>query len=121
MLADNRKRVIKAIFGVFLALLAGYALFQTRDLLFGARLSVTTVSDGQVVTNSLLTVTGRMRHAKDVRINGNEIKTDPNGYFEESLLLSPGYNILTVSAHDRFGNLVEKTYRVLYNETATSS
>ncbi|MCU0660232.1 MAG: hypothetical protein MUD00_01285 [Candidatus Pacebacteria bacterium] len=118
-MGSNRKYVLRVLLGVFLALIALYTLFQTRDLLFGAHLAVTTIYDGQIASDSLLAIEGRMRHARQVNINGNEVKTDPDGYFTESILLSPGYNLVTVSAYDRFGKIVEKTYRVIYTPLDT--
>lgn len=118
MAFDSRKRIMRGVIGLFLAIIAAYALYQTRDLIFGARLQVTSLTDGTVATEQLLTIEGRMKHAAAITINSNEIKTNQEGYFSEKILLSPGYNVITISARDRFGKSIEKTYRVLYNEQA---
>lgn len=122
MAYDSRKRITRLIVGLFLGLIAAYALYQTRDLIFGARLHVSSLSDGTVSTEELLTIEGRMKHAAAITINSNEVKTNQEGYFSEKVLLSPGYNVITIGARDRFGKSIEKSYRVLYNdETAASN
>lgn len=118
MAHDTRKQITRTLWGVFLGIIVIYALFQMRDIIFGAQLSVTSITDGAVVTDQLLTIEGQMKHAASVTIDGNAIATDQNGHFSEQLLLSPGYNLVTIDARDRFGKLIEKTYRVLYNEQA---
>jgi hypothetical protein len=113
---DPRKQVRRTLWGIFLGTIILYAIFQMRDIIFGARLTVNTITDGEVVAEQLITISGNMRHASSVIINGNVVATNQNGDFTDELLLSPGYNLITIDVRDRFGKLIEKTYRVLYNE-----
>ena len=103
--------LIIALVGVF-----GIILYNTKDLLFGAPLSVTTVKDGMALSESYLTVSGIAPHAKALSINGRTISTNRKGEFSEPILLAPGYNVLEVGMVDRFGKKNTKHYQLTLSE-----
>ena len=47
-------------------------------------------------------------------MNDRQMFTDEEGEFSEKLLLSYGYNIITVKAKDRFGRETKKTLELIY-------
>ncbi len=94
-----------AIFGVI--------FYNTKDLFFGAPLSISTVSDGTTVTDSFLPISGSARHASRVEINGRMVAIDKSGSFADGVVLSPGYNIIEVVQQDRFGKEKHKTFHLV--------
>ncbi len=109
----DRKRIkrfirIWIIIGV-LTIHLGYAAFQAQTFVKGPRINVDAPQNGQTVVSPLLNVRGSAQNLSFITLNGNKIFTDEQGMFDESILLSPGYNIVTLWAQDRFGRTTEKT------------
>lgn len=85
-------------------------LYNIKDLLFGTPLNVITAKDGVTLEETFIPVTGIAKHARELLINGRSVALDRKGNFSDSVLLSPGYNIVEVAVRDRFGNKKVKTY-----------
>lgn len=97
-----------AIIGALALFIALYGLFASKDLLLGPKLVVLSPKTGQTMTDSFVEVKGSAKRIAKIYLNGRQIFTDDAGNWDESLLLSYGYNIITVSAEDRFGRTVIK-------------
>ncbi len=111
-------------FGVLIGLfvfIVAYSIFQTRSLAKGVDLLVSGITDGEIFNGSILTLSGQATHAKHIKINGREILVDQNDNFSEELVLSPGYNIITVEAEDKFDKKTGETYRVFYKEDSAKA
>ena len=98
-----------------------FVFFKTRDIIFGARLSDLSITDGQTFTDPFVEVTGRMKNAAAISINGFAVRPNQEGSFSDSLILHPGYNVLTINTEDKFGKKMEKTYTLIYNDEAAAS
>ena len=105
--------LVLVVLGVF-----GFVLGNMRDLLFGAPLTITTASNGATLTDGYLPVSGKATHARDVRINGRLVTIDREGNFSDAVLLSPGYNVITVASRDQFGKEAVKTYHLVLDESS---
>lgn len=92
----------------------GYSYYKTKDLLRGIRLTVLGIEDGETVNSSFLALQGKAKNAVYVSINDREIVINPEGVFGDSLILSPGYNIITIKARDKFGKEKTKVYQIVY-------
>lgn len=99
---------------VIAAGLVGYAAFQAEALFLGPRLIVDSPISGMSTSTSLVTIEGRASNISYLTLNGNKIFTDEQGKFKERILLSYGYNIITVSAIDRFERSVTKSLQLIY-------
>lgn len=99
--------------GLFVFII-GYSLFQTKAIARGVDLSIDNIYDGQVFRGEMLALSGTAVHATHLSVNDKEIVVDENNAFSEELVLSAGYNIITVEASDKFNKQTVKTYRVLY-------
>jgi hypothetical protein len=64
----------------------------------------------------LIEIQGRARNIAYINLNGTQMFTDKNGYFDEKLLLSPGYNVVTLDATDKFGKKTEKKMELILKE-----
>ncbi|MEX2369081.1 MAG: hypothetical protein WD552_01655 [Candidatus Paceibacterota bacterium] len=100
-------------------LIAGYSIYQARDFWAGPTLAISTPADGVQTTHPLIHISGAAERISFLSLNGRQIYTDPNGRFSEALLLTPGYNIITLAADDSFGRHTEKHLRVVLNATSS--
>ncbi len=96
-------------------LLVSYSLFQARALILGPQVSIETPRDGETVREPLLTLSGKSRNAAWLELNGAQIFTDENGYWEEKLLVSSGLSIMTIKVRDRFGRVDTDEVRIILN------
>ncbi|TSC78081.1 MAG: Uncharacterized protein G01um101424_215 [Parcubacteria group bacterium Gr01-1014_24] len=123
----NAKRISQiAGLSIFFLLIIIYAFFRSHDLIFGVKIknvnivdgapARTTVQSGGKVANSVLQVTGNARNATNLTLNGREISIDQEGNFDETIVLLIGYNIINITAKDKFGYIDEKNYQIINNE-----
>lgn len=110
----NIKKIIKiGGMAVFLLLLVAYALFVSHDLLFGVKIKNVNIKDGATVTDSIIKVTGVAKNAIKLTLDGREISIDQQGNFSETIALTPGYNVVSLWAKDKFGYVDEKNYQII--------
>lgn len=108
--------------GFLILLLLGvcsFVGFQVYPLLHGPSLEFTTLTQGMHVDEPLIRIAGIARHTQELVVNGTTLPLSPTGDFDEKMLMSPGYNIITVLALDRFGKHMTKTYTVFLAEEAS--
>jgi hypothetical protein len=99
---------------VFFLLIIIYALFVSRDLIFGVKIRNVSIVDGRTVTDSVMKVTGTAKNAIKLVLDGREISVDQAGNFNETIALLPGYNIINIRAQDKFGYVDEKNYKIIF-------
>ena len=100
-------------------IIVGYAVFRSRDLLFGIRLTVTGVTDGATVTDPVLELAGGARHANEIRIDNQVIPLSEAGSWHDSLILAEGYNVVSIRVTDKFGRVITHEYRVYYKKQSS--
>lgn len=109
------KKLIRTVAIVLLfVVILGYALWRSQDLLFGIRLKVEGLSPDTTFTESVIELKGRAKRATEIRVNDRIVPVDQEGIWVDTLALLPGYNVLTVSAKDKFGRSVSRIYRLYY-------
>jgi hypothetical protein len=79
-----------------------FGLYKARDFLLGPKIVIESPSNGQTVSSSYLEIKGAAKNISLLYLNGRQIFTDQEGNFKENLLLARGYNIIEVSAKDKF-------------------
>lgn len=94
-------------------LLVVYFIFGAQFYILGPELFIVKPSNGDTVNDSFLVIKGNVSRAALLWINDQAIIADKNGVFEESLLLSKGYNIIGVTAKDKFGRYVNKKLEIV--------
>ena len=112
-MSSSKQKFKYGLVGVLFAVIAVYALFTAKDLIFGIKIKVNNLKQGEVVNDPLLKLSGIANHASELSINNNKVFLDRVGTFTDSLLLAPGYNIITVKAKDKFGKETEKSFQVV--------
>lgn len=107
---------IRFLSGVLLTIaIVGYSLFAGWNYLEGPSLVVTFPTDGYSTTSPIIDVTGTTEHAGFISINDRAIYIDEKGEFSETLLLSPGYNIIKIYAKDRYERHIIKIIHINRN------
>ena len=114
-MTDRRKvkqmMTVWVAIGAF-AIVLGYGAFRAQNLVEGPQLTVTSPQNGSSFDKPLIAISGTAKNISFLTLNGNKIFTDESGAYNEHILLSPGYNIVTIEAQDRFGRIVEKTLQL---------
>lgn len=118
----NARLYLRAgIIAGFFILLALFVFYQTKEIRAGGAVIIIEPRDGETVFEPIVRVRGTARKIAFMKLNGREIYSDENGAFEESLLLSPGYTIITLTAEDVFGHTQKAQVRVVFIPRATST
>lgn len=99
---------------LFIIIIIGYALFQARSIATGPIINIHSPQNGASVDTSLIEINGVAKHISHISMNGRQIFTDDKGVFNEELLLSYGYNIITIRAKDRFNREVTEELELIY-------
>lgn len=97
-------------------IIVSYSIFQAWKIIQGPVINIYTPINGTTFTQALITVEGSAKNASHISLNDRAIFTDKNGYFQEKLLLSPGYNIIKLDAEDKFKNKTEKRLELVLKE-----
>jgi hypothetical protein len=110
-------KIIKLFIASGLVLLVfSYVLYQSRNFILGPRIFIKEPLDGQLFNSSFVKIKGQAVNTTNLRINDYPILVDETGKFEKDLLLAKGYNIISLSAEDRFGRTIHKKLRLVYRQ-----
>jgi hypothetical protein len=101
---------------VFFLFLAVYAFWGSHNLIFGVKIKDVNIVDGVKMTEGIIKITGNAKNAINLTLNGREITINENGDFNETIALLKGYNVVNITAKDKFGYVDEKNYQVINNE-----
>lgn len=93
-----------------------YTIFQTKSINRGVVLNIEGIKDGEMFNTPIVPIQGSAVHASHLYVNGREIAVDIKGDFKYELVMSSGYNIITVEAEDRFSKSTRKIYNVFFKE-----
>lgn len=118
----NLKRgLVLGLVTIFIGTIFYYAYYQSRAIIAGPTITLSTPEDGASVDSALVRVQGVAGHAKELTLDGRQIFIDLSGNFSEQLLLYPGYNIIELAAKDGEGREQKKTVGVVWNSKASST
>ena len=107
---------IKVIaFSILLVGIFGYSYYQTKNIILGPVITVISPQNGSTLAESVITIKGNTKNISHITLNDRQIFVDEGGSFDEKLLLSPGYNIITIRAEDKFGRTTENVLELVYN------
>lgn len=109
----DRKFAKTLVITLFVLCIVILSVFQSKKLLSGPRLVVNQPQDGETVKNSLTEVSGEAQNISEIRLNGKKIFVDESGKFDEKVLLSYGYNIISVEVRDRFNRTEQKNLELI--------
>ena len=116
----NAKKIVK-VGGlvVFFLLIIIYAFFNSKDLVFGVKITDvkidgSPIQSGATITTNTMEITGNAKNAVNLTLDGREISVDQAGNFNETIALLSGYNIISIRAQDKFGHTDEKNYQLMH-------
>lgn len=92
----------------------GYGLISSKTLIKGPEIEITEPKNGETLSKSLISITGIAKNISFITLNDRQIYVDNNGNFKETLLLSYGYNIISIKAYDRFKRKIEERLELVY-------
>lgn len=115
MQRDAKKVLTLTALSLFFGIIVIYAIFGAKDVIIGIKIRDVSIKDGQVYTEGLLPVSGIAKNALKLTLNGREISIDQSGKWQETIALSPGYNLVSITAWDKFGNQDQKIYKLTYS------
>lgn len=120
MIKDIKKKSIKWWFGTmfFVLLFAIIGIFSYEKMSFLVN-GVKIEANVERNTNSSITrITGKAPKATSITLNGREIFVDKEGNFSEDVSVLPGFSIITLLAHDKFGKEAQKEFEIVYDGNA---
>lgn len=119
MRLDSKKTLNFALVAVFFLFIFIFAFYRSYDLIFGVRIKNVSMNEvkaesGKKFENNILEITGNAKNAVMLTLNGREISINNLGDFNETVALLPGYNVLNITARDKFGDIDQKNYQLIY-------
>ncbi len=93
-----------------------YTFFRTRAINHGVDIKISGIKNGEIIQENTILLSGKAKHAKRLLINDKEVLVDKESSFKEELILSPGYNLITISAEDKFNKKEKIVYHVFFEE-----
>lgn len=99
----NPRTLVVASTIVLAVIILGYVISQVRSVLAPPSLTVAEPASDLTITGNSLIVSGKTELGADVFINNQTVLVDKNGQFTESLIVSPGLNVLEIRAVNKFG------------------
>ncbi|PIR86298.1 hypothetical protein COU13_01705 [Candidatus Kaiserbacteria bacterium CG10_big_fil_rev_8_21_14_0_10_43_70] len=115
MIPYRNNRIVAVIISAFFLLILFYSYFEARNILFGPKIIVNTPDEGIVVSEKFVTITGKAENIKDIWMNGRAIPVTEDGMFEESILLTEGYNRVILEAVDKTGRETSEIVQIVYS------
>jgi len=95
-------------------IIVGYSIFNFRIFISGPEIIVTSPQNGAVVNSELVEINGKAVNTSFISLNDRSIFVDEDGNFKEFLLLSSGYNIIVIKAHDQFEREISKNIELVF-------
>lgn len=119
MLPYRDSRLTKIALVIFFLLIAGYAYFEARGILYGPSIDVPQTV--QNVSSPYVELTGTTSHIASLMVNGQAVPVTEQGAFDIPFALSPGDNRIVLEAEDKYGHSTEKILEIVYAPSPTST
>lgn len=90
-----------------------YFFHQSKAFLLGPQIVVKYPENGETLNKTIVVVVGNVVNTDTLLLNGRFIIADSFGNFEEKLILARGYNIIELTAKDKFERETSKKLEVV--------
>lgn len=103
------------LLSLFFLLIAGYTWYETKDLVAGPVVEVTSPQNGSSFKSDFVRIKGKAYNISSLSLNGKKIYISNDNEFSEARILSPGNNAFVMEAYDKYGKTTKKTlqfYRI---------
>lgn len=109
-----RQNLITITAVIFFSGIFIYGIDRSWNLIIGPSIEITSPKNGETLSDPLVTIEGTAKNISFLSLNGRQIFVDKDGNLKEQLLLSPGYNVVTLSGRDRFGRIERERLELMY-------
>lgn len=109
---DLRKKLELYIIIGLVAVALIYGMFRAYPLISGPSVHIVAPLDGDTVASTTFQVSGIVKRANKITLQGKPITVDTDGRFVETLVTYYPYTILVVTATDGYGKTITKTITV---------
>lgn len=110
---DLRKRLEVAFIVVLVCIAVAYGLFRAYPLVAGPSITIYGLQDGDYVASTTFEISGQIKRATSITLQGKAITVDTEGRFSETLVAQAPYTILVLEAKDAYGESIVRTLRVI--------
>lgn len=125
MSPSKPEKTFRLVKKVSLAILVlGFALFVGRGIypyIHGPSLTIHGISNGSTLTDPMIHISGTALYTKQLLVSGRSLALATDGSFDETILLHPGYNTISVIGQDQFGKTSSKTYALVVKDTSATN
>lgn len=90
-----------------------YAIFRSLNYIHGPVIDIFQPINGSAISSTTVTIIGQAVRVNALSMNGKTVFIDEAGNFKETLLVFPGMNIITFTAHDQFGRTETKQLQLV--------
>jgi transcriptional regulator with XRE-family HTH domain len=110
-------KIVTVFLSIFVLSIIGYyfwhqlSSFNSEPYLF-----VSSPFTDEITNDPEIIVSGETEIGITLKINGEEIFVDENGYFKENIMLQSGKNVIIVEAINRFDKAAEETRNIIYEK-----
>jgi hypothetical protein len=94
-------------------LIVAYALWRSLAYARGPSITLSAPLNYSSINSSTTHVIGRVERANTITLNGKAVTIDEQGHFDETIIVFPGTNILTLEARDQFNRTVKEQVTVV--------
>lgn len=93
-----------------------YIGFQIKHIVEPPELNIVSPREGLITSSPQIPIRGNTEEEIRILINGNEIKTQEDGQFEQNLDLQQGVNTIIITAQKKHGKTTNETRHVTYRQ-----
>lgn len=110
---DLRKKLETYFIIGLISVAVAYGIYRAYPLALGPSIEIISPIDGDIVPSGTFQVIGNAKRAKVITLQGRPITIDTDGGFIETLVASPPYTTVVMTATDNYGKTITKTLRVI--------
>lgn len=95
-----------SLIGLIALIIALYALSRSLNYIHGPQIEIFQPLNGSAISSTTATIIGKALRINSLSLNGKTVFIDESGNFQETILIFPGVNMITLTAKDQFGRTV---------------
>lgn len=107
-----RDKLKVLFFCLLLAFVLIYFAFKIFNYFTGPKIEIFSPAPYEVLSGETFFMSGNVKNARNIYLNGREINIDEKGDFEEELILKEPYTLLVIQAIDKYNKEKELILQV---------
>jgi len=114
-------KIVTVFFSLLILFTVGYYLwYQVSSFNSTPYLFVSSPAKDQIINDSNIIIEGETEKETTIKINGQSIFVDPDGYFKENIMLQPGENVLIIEAVNKSSKVTKEVRNIIYKKKSES-